>query len=194
MPAKRLIAKPRSTGAEKPTKWTEAALRAALKRDPTDHWALCQLSQACGEHGNASESLRVARRAEALDSTCPLVQWQLVLALLACKRFPDAVRLLKRCVRIGVNGFLKDPCGEAEGDEWVRKLVNHCRLLLAEQYLAQGHKRRARYYAQEFLESAAQGSTDSKLFERAVAVQIQAGRRYGLVARGAGEEPLVILL
>lgn len=154
---------------------TDDELRALVKTKPNGHWAMCELSQRSADHGRAKTAKRLASRAARLAPKCPLVRWTAVVADLALGDFESAAVGLRSIIRSGVRGLLSDPCGRGEGREWVRRLVNHAQLLLAEGFLRKGDLRRAKYYSNAFLEGTMEGSTDQALFHRNLAVMLQLG-------------------
>lgn len=173
--SKRLKKARRATPAVRKGRRTDDELRAMIKTNPNGHWALCELSQRSADQGKGKTAKRLAVRAVRIAPTCPLVRWSAAVADLAVGDFGSAAVGLRSIIRSGVRGLLADPCGRGEGREWVRRLVNDARLLLAEGFLRKGDLRRAKYYSNAFLVGTEEGSTDHAMFQRNLDVMLRLG-------------------
>src|SRR5437868_275163 len=120
--------------------WREARqlLFRAIKRHPDDHWLLSRLSTTYYEERDYLKALETSRRAAKLDSTCPLVLWDLAGALDAVGDKEQAIKIYEKLISRRIDGVANDECGE--GEEWAASLLADCKartaLCYMDEYLA----------------------------------------------------------
>ena len=99
-------------------RWDEAraAVRAALRDEPSSHWLHARLALTFYEQRRYDEAYAVAEHARRLAPRCPLVLWEVAGALDMLDRTAEAVRVYRSLVRRGTESLAYGECGE--GRAW----------------------------------------------------------------------------
>lgn len=100
---------------------TARSLRAALRKEPHNHWLLTRLSADLYEEGRYAEAASYARKALRQKPNCPLAIWDFACALDMLRWERKAIELWSRLIRLGVPRIAHGTCGE--GVAWARALI-----------------------------------------------------------------------
>lgn len=115
-------------------KWKDVRklIRAALRKEPGDHWLLTRLGTTYYEVFDYEKALFYSKQALELAPNCPLVLWDYASDLDMLGRTKEAIAIYKKLVKRGVEGIAYGECGE--GLAWARGLVADCLYRLAKCY------------------------------------------------------------
>lgn len=127
-----------------------------LKSEPDNHWLLTTLSSALYESRKYDEALKYARAAQSIMPECPAVLWDLAGVLFVKDEFEDAIQYWERIISEGKKVKKFGDCWESKS--WALKIVNDSRFRLAEVFLLQEKKRRAKELIEEYLKHRHQGA------------------------------------
>ncbi len=108
----------------------ERILRAALIKDPNDHWLLTCLGATLYEQHKYKRALAWHKKAYKLEPKCPLVLWNIAGTLFMLDRDVEAKAMYQNLLRRGVKRLANGRCGE--GLRWAKRFIADCRIRLQE--------------------------------------------------------------
>jgi predicted Zn-dependent protease len=119
-------------------------IRAALRKEPDDHWLLTRLGLTYYEEHNYKKALFYETQALKLAPKCPLVLWDYAGTLEMLGRDKEAIAIYRKLVKRGVDKIAYGECGE--GRTRARGLVADCLYRIATCYEEAGQHRKALAY------------------------------------------------
>lgn len=129
-------------------------LRVFLKKRPNDHWSMMKMSTAYYAEERYAQALRWSDMAMRQRPRCPMVLWQHAANLREDARTSDAIAIYRGLLRQRLCYIAYGECGG--GVRWTRRLLNDCRLCLADCYLELGDVKRAKYYLRSHMQRRVQ--------------------------------------
>lgn len=83
-----------------------------LLSEPSSHWLLTRLATTYYETYDYAQALEIAKRAERIAPTCPLVLWDVAGALDMLERYEEAIQIYQRLVDLGIDELSAGECSE----------------------------------------------------------------------------------
>jgi len=133
--------------------WNQARklLRKKLIKEPNDHWLLTRIASTYYEEGRNKLALRFALKAYSLNGTCPLVNWDLAIALSKNNEVRKAIALLEGIIDRDIHELAYGECGE--GYNWALALKNDSLFVLGNLFSTLNENKKANACYEEYIEN-----------------------------------------